>query len=353
MGAKDVQRLLPSAGADYPRNRDYKFAHRFVRLLAKTVAINEIGPSGFVLLTMIAMTEHSRFYKSPPTFFNGQLLQFLGNLSDDALCRLRKRCVDAGWLHYERSHKREAGIYWVVIPLQYEDIPDGPLGEMPEDFHAAPVRDETRDETRNEPRMKRGIDRGSNAPPPSISFSESKSTPTQASEAAAVERILKKLQEVGVGLFVETLDEARDHGLALDAIEAVVDHYRSRPGAWGAGALRLRLISRSAPRLAPQDGWPPPAAAERERAIQARTQADTVALRERRQQDTVRQAELKQLEFGFGPALDALPRDELRALIQSMGLGDPNWLLKVGKGRAPAVIRPQLLAALKARSEAN
>lgn len=114
----------------YPQ-RDNHFAHRFCRLLTKLVVAQEIGPEGAWLLSVIAHQEDSKRYRGPVTFYNGQLLSPCGFTSEDTLQRVRKRCMDAGWLHYESGGKRKPGRYWVVIP-EWADVPDSAIDESSE-----------------------------------------------------------------------------------------------------------------------------------------------------------------------------------------------------------------------------
>lgn len=118
----------------YP-NRNSHFAHKFCRLLTKAVVAQEIGPDGCWLLSVIAHQEDAKFYSGPVTFFNSQLQPLVGLNSEDTLFRLRKKCVDGGWLHYEPGVKRRAGKYWVTIPEGMIDLPDTPIDEgSPEEY---------------------------------------------------------------------------------------------------------------------------------------------------------------------------------------------------------------------------
>lgn len=160
-----------------------------------------------------------------------------------------------------------------------------------------------------------------------------------------------RLLAAGVHRAVETLDAARAGGLSDAAIAAVLDHFASRPGAWGPGALVLRLTSPSARLLdGPAAGWPPPSPQEarhrdasRLRDAQAarRTQAASAA-RDRERDD----ARWTQLELEFGPQLDALDRDEHFRLLEAVPFLRKAYL-QLGP-QAP-VVRGELLRALAAR----
>lgn len=119
----------------YPRDREPYFAHRFCRLLAKTCAALEIGADACFLLTTISHLEDVKRYKAPVQFFNDQLAAILG-VSAASMDRIRKKCIQAGWLHYEPGGKGKVGRYWVEVPphaacLDDSPIDEGQIGDLP------------------------------------------------------------------------------------------------------------------------------------------------------------------------------------------------------------------------------
>lgn len=114
----------------YPTRPPF-FALRFIRLMVKSVVASTLGEDVFALLSVIATTEDARRYKSPVTFFNGQLAPLTGAKSWDALNRTRTKAVDAEWLiHIAPARgQRLPSTYWVTIPEGLEDIEDGPVDE--------------------------------------------------------------------------------------------------------------------------------------------------------------------------------------------------------------------------------
>lgn len=112
----------------YPRREPY-FAHRFVRVLHKSCAAQEIGTDACFLLCIIAHTEDSARYTGPVNFWNGQLMETMGFKSPKQLNESRRRAVEAGWLVYEREHDRSVGYYFVTIPERYDCLTDAPLDE--------------------------------------------------------------------------------------------------------------------------------------------------------------------------------------------------------------------------------
>jgi hypothetical protein len=114
--------------ATYPKRPRY-FAHRFMRVLIKSCAAQEIGQDGLALLTVVAMTEDSKRYSDAVTFWNEQLGPLAGFRNWDQLNRTRTRVIAAGWLHYEPGGRGKVGRYWVTIPDHLEVLDDQPVGE--------------------------------------------------------------------------------------------------------------------------------------------------------------------------------------------------------------------------------
>lgn len=105
------------------------FAQKFIRLLTKTAAAMEIGADGAWLLAMIVAQEDAKRYTGPVNYWNEQLFGLMGCASKKPLVKARRKCVDAGWLHYVEGGKGKAGRYWVTIPPAYQDLTDGACDE--------------------------------------------------------------------------------------------------------------------------------------------------------------------------------------------------------------------------------
>ena len=119
--------------AEYP-SRPKFWAAKFMRLMQKCCAANEIGVEACWLLTIIAQVEDSKRYSGPVTFWTGQILAVTGFQSYGRLRRARTRAIEAGWLHYDQGTKTSAASYWVTVPDHYRDVfDDAPIDEM--DIH--------------------------------------------------------------------------------------------------------------------------------------------------------------------------------------------------------------------------
>ena len=127
---------MPNPSSEYPQGRKF-FAHRYIRLLTKTCAAQEIGHIAFCLCVTVAHQEDAKRYKGAVTYYNGQLLPLVGVDRWETLDHARARAMDAGWLHYEPGGTRRPGLYWVTIPDGLDDIPDTPCDETPQKMYLA------------------------------------------------------------------------------------------------------------------------------------------------------------------------------------------------------------------------
>ena len=112
----------------YPKREPF-FAHRYCRLLAKTCAAQDMGPTATLLCMIVAHQEDSCRYTKPITYHTGQLMMLLGINDPETLRKSRSSAED--WLHYEAppNGSRLPGIYWCTIPPQFEHLPDDGVDE--------------------------------------------------------------------------------------------------------------------------------------------------------------------------------------------------------------------------------
>lgn len=119
---------------EYPRGRSQFYAQKFHRLLGKACIAQEIGAVGCFFVSQVAAIEDAKRYSGPVSFHNGQISNILGISQWKTLEAIRKRCVDAGFLHYENRGKRRSGLYWTLVPEEYAEIPDGAVDENGDDY---------------------------------------------------------------------------------------------------------------------------------------------------------------------------------------------------------------------------
>lgn len=107
---------------DPQQTRPQFFACHFERLLHRTRAAKEIGAAGCWLLAAIVMEEDRLRYAGPALFYNSDLCDSLGLGSVEALDRVRRKVIAAGWLDYTPGGRRVgAGKYRVQVPSRYRD----------------------------------------------------------------------------------------------------------------------------------------------------------------------------------------------------------------------------------------
>jgi hypothetical protein len=140
---------------NYPKREPF-FAHKFVRLLTKSCAAQDIGLNAFALLCVIAHQEDSARYSGPVRFWNEQLMNVLGFKSPKQLNDCRAKAIQFGWLGYERSGNREVGRYAVIVPEGFEGLDDSPIESIRSVNHSESGTNKERiaerlgDESRNE-----------------------------------------------------------------------------------------------------------------------------------------------------------------------------------------------------------
>jgi len=113
--------------SEYPKREPF-FAHKFVRLLTKSCAAQDIGLNAFSLLCVIVHQEDSARYCGPVRFWNEQLMSTL-SLSPRALREARDKAIQFGWLVYFRENDRATGRYFVTVPKQFSGLSDAPIEE--------------------------------------------------------------------------------------------------------------------------------------------------------------------------------------------------------------------------------
>lgn len=104
----------------YPK-RPQMFAMKFCRQLSKRAAAMHIGADGCWLLTVIAMQEDASHYEVAPQYYDIQLADRCG-WHRTKVDRVRQKCIDAGYLHYEPGPHRGTSTYWVLLPSR--TLPD-------------------------------------------------------------------------------------------------------------------------------------------------------------------------------------------------------------------------------------
>lgn len=106
------------------------FAQRFIRLLTKTAAAQDLGPSACWMLAVIACQEDAKRYTEPAKFYYEQLMPLCGFNSRKQLRTAIEKAVGLGWLNYSPGGKGVPGRFSVMVPAQFGEIPHSGCDEI-------------------------------------------------------------------------------------------------------------------------------------------------------------------------------------------------------------------------------
>ncbi|QDT84611.1 hypothetical protein [Gimesia chilikensis] len=162
------------------------------------------------------------------------------------------------------------------------------------------------------------------------------------------------ISEFGLGRPGKAVSAARENGCATADVLRVIEYARSKPGAYGAGAIYNR-ISEARPGRDPAQGWPEENKRYRQRQSRTRRNDQQAQLaREARERDERKrqdQAERQRLESEFGSVLDGMTRDQLRAYVAEHC--QPVIAQAIARNpdahRSEGLYRTEILKSLKAR----
>lgn len=98
-------------------HREQKKPNHFHRIAAHLMhrrAVKEINQLGVIFILFVAM-EQVKKQAFPVEIWNSVLCEEL-DFTTPTLCRVRDKCVDAGWLEYTNKGNRHPGLYHTVVP---------------------------------------------------------------------------------------------------------------------------------------------------------------------------------------------------------------------------------------------
>jgi len=359
-GSRNGVRKKPRRGAGYPRRTPF-FFHRFSRLLIKTCAAQVIGADGCWLLAIIAATEDSKRYRAAVSFYNPQLSAFCG-WSIDKLDRVRKRCIDEGFLHYEPGGNRTPGLYWVLVDDSLGDAPDlGPIGELESDFKPQ-TAEHSADDSATEPRTSCGENRDKPAdltnlscpitpPSPPDAANTRPSKPEPVGDADQWQKVEGELISVGVSHWRGLLGSYRETGCSAEHALELIEFWKRHQDRFDSpiGALHHRMEN-AHPSIPTDERWP---------GLQAKPK--TVRTDEARQRSDQQLAEINaakakaaneseqasRLEAEFANALDAAGVELLVELLPQVFQREKHaeTLRTSGWRELPGIVRRKLVAA--------
>lgn len=358
---------------DYPE-RPSHFAHRFVRLLTKSAAAQELGGQVCWLLTVIALQEDAKRYRGAVTFYNPQIMPLVGASGKDALSRIRNRAIEEGWLHYEPGCKGVPCKYWVLIPEEYEGVHDSPMDESADHLMSrnhATNRTETAPESNPATKLQTGRKPRQKAwqkprsqpdeiqddnpapykPTPTTNPSASASSSAQAGSGSGgtvpSAELVQAVEAAGVE-DLSCLKTALQTGLSEVEIHLLIVHFVENAAAkgWKPHALHYRLRN-GLPGQAVDHGWPAAAKPRGQPSPKAEAFASEAEAEKQRQRE-----ELEQLESTYGGQLDRILSDDyaINGLIGELSRALRTLIEKRGGSKSRSN-RLTLLTALRDREQ--
>ncbi|QDT98012.1 helix-turn-helix domain-containing protein [Gimesia aquarii] len=130
----------------------------------------------------------------------------------------------------------------------------------------------------------------------------------------------KELRLMGVGLASKAIETALGRGCSLDDVLQLIEYARSKPDAYGPGALKNRVCE-ALPGEDPSQGWPRESDEFLKQQRQAVAQKEgSQASRKTAEREAKRKANQRaqqELEREYGPQLDRLKRDELLDFVKA------------------------------------
>jgi len=240
--------------------------------------------------------------------------------AEDTLVTARRRCISEGWIYYEPASLGDSSRIWVTIP-QWVNL------KM-----CTGVRSTNSTETSTKNSTETLTKNSTKNPPsysPTTGINTHSHTPSENSEIAGagegeIEQLAKELLELGIGKPVEAATSGLSK-LTLQQIRQHLDHFRSKPGAWGPVILYKRLVSPSLSIVPPNVGWPDPlpefsAATSREQ-IESRSRREAALSAGQREEESKKRIAAEQArqllidwEATYGSVLDSMPEEEVLKL---------------------------------------
>ncbi len=225
----------------------------------------DIGADGCWLCSVVSATEDSKRYRSAVSFYNPQLAMICG-WSVDKLDRVRRRCIDQGFLHYEPGGNRTPGLYWVLVDDKPGDAPDlGPIGEQESDFNPQSAEHPAEDSA-TEPRKSCGENREEPAdltnlsypntppsPPDVPMFDPSGLGPPEIPDQWEV--VEEELISSGVSRWRGLLDNFRKTGCSAGHALELIEFWKQHQDKLGVGALHHRMEN-AHPSIPAGERWP-------------------------------------------------------------------------------------------------
>lgn len=313
------------------------FSMKFSRLLRTSRIASEIGVGGCWLLHLIADQEDVQHYTRAPSFWDSQLQEEMGGITQKTLSNIRAKCVSEGWLHYEHGRRGKAGRYFVMIPdwalrllganpapeilqqsvnspesiegqqsVNFTDISNGPQL----DADSSPNLGNNYREYATQPAHFLPVPVPVPDPDPiPLSSAQSNADSVTGSLPDRWAEVGGALKDVGVDHFGKAARTARKLGRTPEFCFELIEYFKKHQqrAGWKQGALCQRIMF--AEDLPVDRGWPEMAKGSRAQSRKSSEDLDSWF------DGMVEAKALQQLEMDFGAALNAITPAQLAELF--------------------------------------
>ena len=316
-------------GADYPGDRGGKlFAFHVVKLLMVPLVARCLGSQGCNLIRVIACMEDDQWYAGAVLATDEQLRPMLA-VTERTLVTARRRCIEAGWLHYEPGSKGTPSRMWVTVP-QHIDLKLR-SNIQAKNYTTSAITSDTTTDTRT------ATTSATTTAPSYIPNTIPESPPPAAIPGDDWREVEIEMLRFGIGETSEPLNRLQANAVPTELALGIL-RYASQFQLWTPGRVRRRLIQ-LLPGQTPDDRskWmkpdrrPDPTKEELAQAEEYRKQAEEKSRlrkeedkrvleneeqeRERQRLEAIEKQATKQLmidwERVYGPRLDEMPDHEV------------------------------------------
>lgn len=337
-------------GADYPVGRKSFFCVKYINYALDSAAAMEVGAIGVLLLIAVVQREDSRRYGSAPKFWNRHFTDRLA-ISEDSLARTRKKCIDAGWLHYERGGKSVAGLYWVTLPQHVLDAREDELdwygptkpahsgskqSNNSKSGFSPQIAGRSAETSQRQTKDKLGTSAEHSSLPLTQTLTQTSSSSSgdddgilksvELTESGRRQSLINRIKQAGVLKATNTFNLAKKLDQTDEQIAAVIEYFEAHPNAWDSyGVLRWRLNNEDAVTYPPNEGWPPMKSGVQAKSVtkkqsdanKARLESERIDSDKRRAKKEKRIQETEKLLDKFGGDIDSLSKTDRIALLKS------------------------------------
>lgn len=174
------------------------------------------------------------------------------------------------------------------------------------------------------------------------------SSPVNSIPTATWESVEEELAGIGMSKRASAIEGAKRRDLAPEQAQALIDHFKSMPGAYAPGALFGMLTGELAE-------WPPPKESylrdQAKRAESSKRQAESTRRDENSRRLAEESARYEELEAKYGNELEALDGDGVIELLRDANPSNPEFMIRrYRRNGLKGDVRSQLIYHLAGRN---